>query len=110
MAGGAGLGVAWHGGAWRGKAGATEPAPSRDANGRGPVMYIPERSATVTSAVTVPATGLADRARAADSKVGLLLEKRHPGAEPVNGTFISNSRQPPERWRNHPDRVSGAPK
>ena len=52
------------------------------------MSLMPERAATVTSAATIPAAGFTVRARAADSKAGFVLEKRHPGAERVNGTFM----------------------
>ena len=48
---------------------------------------MPKKSATVASA-TVPATGSAVGARAADSQAGLVAAKCHPGAEPVSGTFM----------------------
>ena len=70
-------------GHWR-----TELLPSRDANGRWLVILILEKSATVTSAATVPATGFSVRARATNRKAGLVLENCHPGTEPVNGTFV----------------------
>ena len=49
---------------------------------------MPEKSATVTPAATVPAAGFAVRARAADGQAGLVAAKCHPGAEPVSGTFM----------------------
>ena len=49
---------------------------------------IPEKSAVVTSAATVPAAGFAVGARAAGNQAGLVAAKCHPGAEPVSGTFM----------------------
>ena len=66
----------------------TELVPRHDADGRRPVTGMPEKSATVASAATVPATGFAAGARAADGEVGLVAAKRHPGAEPVSGMFM----------------------
>ena len=51
-------------------------------------MSIPEKSATVASAATVAATGFAVGARAADGPAGLVLDKCHPRAEPVDGTCM----------------------
>lgn len=51
-------------------------------------MSIPEKSAAVASAVTVAATGFAVGARAADGPAGLVLDRRHPRAEPVAGAFM----------------------
>ena len=66
----------------------TELVPSRDADGRRPVTCMPEKSANVTSAATVPATGFAVGAWAADSEAGFMAVKCHPSAEPVGGTFM----------------------
>ena len=66
----------------------TELVPRRDADGRRPVTGMPEKSAVVTSAATVPATGFAVGARAADGQAGFVAAKSHPGAEPVSGMFM----------------------
>lgn len=66
----------------------TEHVPGRDADGRRPVTCMPEKSATVTSAATVPAAGFAVGARAAGSQAGLVAAKCNPGAESVSGTFM----------------------
>ena len=62
--------------------------PSRDADGRSPVMSIPEKSATVAPAAAVATTGFAVGAPAAHGPAGLVAAKCHPGAEPVSGTFM----------------------
>ena len=49
---------------------------------------MPEKAATVAATATVPAAGPAVHAQAADIKIGLMLEKGLPGAEPVNGMLM----------------------
>ena len=66
----------------------TELVARHDADGRRPVTGMPEKSATVTSAATVPATGSTAGARAAGGEAGVVTAKCHPGAEPVSGTFM----------------------